>query len=107
MSPSDKVGPKHLGRADSLDTSGSLKVKPAKNLISKQTEVPSIHKSSPKPPSTKPSVRTTSPDKGGLKVSNKTPVTGGLSGKTMDMHDQARSMIVRPTSTEELLKRKK
>jgi len=58
----------------------SGKITPAKNLISKQTEVPSIHKSNPKPSSTstKPLVRTTSPDQGGLKVSNKEVVTGSL-----------------------------
>jgi hypothetical protein len=82
MSPDDKVGPSHLGRANPLplDTSGSLKVTPAKNVISRQTEVPSIHKSNPKPSSTstKPLVRTTSPDQGGLKVSNKEVVTGSL-----------------------------
>jgi len=82
MSPDDKVGPSHLGRANplSLDTSGSLKVTPAKNVISRQTEVPSIHKSNLKPSSTstKPLVRTTSPNQGGLKVSNKEVVTGSL-----------------------------
>jgi len=82
MSPDDKVGPSHLGRANPLplDTSGSLKVTPAKNVISRQTEVPSIHKSNLKPSSTstKSLVRTTSPNQGGLKVSNKEVVTGSL-----------------------------
>jgi len=82
MSPDDKVGPSHLGRANPLplDTSGSLKVTPAKNVISRQTEVPSIHQSSLKSSSTstKPLVRTTSPYQGGLKVSNKEVVTGSL-----------------------------
>ena len=82
MSPDDKVGPSHLGRANPLplDTSGSLKVTPAKNVISKQTEVPSIHKSNLKPSSTstKPLVRTSSPNQGGLKVSNKEVITGSL-----------------------------
>lgn len=61
-------------------TGDSGKIKPAKNLISRQTEVPSIHKSNLKPSSTstKPLVRTTSPDQGGLKVSNKEVVTGSL-----------------------------
>ena len=38
---------------------------------------------------------------------DKPTITGGLSSSRNDMHQQARNMIQRPTSTEDMLKRKK
>lgn len=93
----------------------SGKIKPAQNKVTPAVSdniIPSHLKNSnattqePKYP-----LRVTAADKGGLQVkspsANDNVVTGNLSTKKIDMHQQARNMINRPTSVEEMNKRRK
>jgi hypothetical protein len=93
----------------------SGKIKPAQNKVTPAVSdniIPSHLKNSnattqePKYP-----LRVTAADKGGLQVkspsANDNAVTGNLSTKRIDMHQQARNMINRPTSVEDMKKRRK
>lgn len=87
----------------------SGKIKPAQNKVTpavSDSNIPS-HLKSPK--KEQYPLRVTAAKDGGLQVKSPTKEipTGNLSTKKIDMHQQARNMINRPTSVEDMKKRRK
>lgn len=121
--PIDTTGSPYPKAPDLTVKGDSGKITPAQNRVTpavNDSMIPSHLKSSAvtsQEPSFQYPLRVTAAKDGGLQVKDpsddKPVVTGNLSTKSIDtseridMHEQARNMIQRPTSTEELLKRKK
>ena len=105
----DYKGPKAPSFTASKD---SGKITPAQNKVTpavSNNNIPSHLKSNKTTTTDQYPLRVTAAKDGGLQVKSPTKETptGNLSTKKIDMHQQARNMINRPTSVEDMKKRRK